>query len=124
MKREIDELLSKFSPEIKELYIKLRDIIYSVAEPDEELWARLPSYYAGERFVRLIPFKDHINVEAAAVLQHKDDLQGYKITPKGMLQIYLWAAYSKGFADGNFQRNAELKWRREGLIYEKDGNED
>lgn len=34
------------------------------------------------------------------------------------------AAYSKGFTDWNFQRNAELKWRREGLIYEKDGNED
>ncbi len=89
MKREIDELLGKFSTEIKELYIKLRDVIYSVAEPDEELWARLPSYYVGEKFVRLIPFKDHINIEAAAIPCHKDGLAGYKITPKGMLQIFI-----------------------------------
>ena len=89
MKKEIDELLGKFSPEIKELYIKLRDIIYSVAEPGEELWARLPSYYAGEKFVRLIPFKDHINIEAAAINGYKDELCGYKVTPKGMLQIFV-----------------------------------
>ncbi len=54
----------------------------------EKLWAKLPSYYAGEKFVRLIPFKDHINVEAAAVVSHGDELSGYKITPKGMLQIF------------------------------------
>ncbi len=89
MKREIDELLGKFSPEIKELYIRLRDIIYSVAEPDEELWARLPSYYAGEKFVRLIPFKDHINIEASAIKNHAEELVGYKVTPKGMLQIFV-----------------------------------
>ncbi len=53
------------------------------------MWAKLPSYYAGESFVRLIPFKDHINIEAHAVVQHKEELTGYKITPKGMLQIYL-----------------------------------
>lgn len=53
------------------------------------MWAKLPSYYVGEYFVRLIPFKDHINIEAQTVNQHKDDLEGYKITPKGMLQIYI-----------------------------------
>ena len=39
--------------------------------------------------MRLIPFKDHINIEARAVIQHKEELACYKITPKGMLQIYL-----------------------------------
>ena len=39
--------------------------------------------------MRLIPFKDHINVEANAIIQHKDELSDYKITPKGMLQIYV-----------------------------------
>lgn len=39
--------------------------------------------------MRLIPFKDHINIEAQAVIQHKEELAGYKITPKGMVQIYL-----------------------------------
>ena len=39
--------------------------------------------------MRLIPFKDHINIEAQAVIQHKEALAGYKITPKGMVQIYV-----------------------------------
>ena len=39
--------------------------------------------------MRLIPFKDHINVEAKAVIQHEEELARYKITPKGMVQIYL-----------------------------------
>ena len=53
------------------------------------MWAKLPSYYIGEAFVRLIPFKDHINIEAQAAIQHKEELEGYKFTPKGMVQIYL-----------------------------------
>ena len=66
----------------------MRDIIYSVSPTAEEkLWAKLPSYYSGERFVRLIPFKDHINIEAAAIMGHRDELTGYSVTPKGMLQI-------------------------------------
>jgi len=39
--------------------------------------------------VRLIPFKDHINVEACAAIKYKQELTGYKITPKGMVQIYV-----------------------------------
>lgn len=53
------------------------------------MWAKIPSYYVGKSFVRLIPFKDHINVEAFFILNHKEELTGYKITPKGMLQIFL-----------------------------------
>ncbi|MBP0956277.1 MAG: hypothetical protein J5997_02805 [Oscillospiraceae bacterium] len=53
------------------------------------MWAKIPSYYVGKSFVRLIPFKDHINIEAQAVIQHKEGLSGYKITPKGMLQMFL-----------------------------------
>ncbi|GLB32449.1 hypothetical protein LAD12857_43720 [Lacrimispora amygdalina] len=40
-------------------------------------------------FVRLTPFKDHINIEDAALLSHKAELEQYKMTPRGMLQIYL-----------------------------------
>lgn len=43
----------------------------------------------GQAFVRLIPFKDHLNIEAWAVALHREELSDYKITPKGMLQIYL-----------------------------------
>lgn len=53
------------------------------------MWAKLPSYYVNESYVRLIPFQDHINVQAKAVPDHREDLTAYKITPKGMLQIGL-----------------------------------
>ncbi len=73
------------------MYNILRKLIYesSPSEPQETMWAKIPSYYVDESFVRLIPFKDHIKTEAKAVFEHKDALAGYKITPKGMLQIFL-----------------------------------
>ncbi len=91
MNAQVKEYLEKYPGEIIDLYNQLRQIIFdSVScEPEETMWARLPSYYVGESFVRLIPFKDHINIEAQAVIQHKEQLTGYKITPKGMVQIYL-----------------------------------
>ena len=36
--------------------------------------------------MRLIPFKDHINIEAQAA-QHGEELAGYKFTPKVMVQV-------------------------------------
>ena len=73
------------------MYNNIRQIILDSvsSEPEETLWAKLPSYYVGETFVRLIPFKDHINIEANAISEYKDVLSGYKVTPKGMLQIFL-----------------------------------
>ena len=91
MNEQVKDYIDKYSSEIIDMYNNLRQIIFdSVScEPEETLWAKLPSYYVGETFVRLIPFKDHINIEAQAVMQHKEELAGYKITPKGMVQIYL-----------------------------------
>ena len=91
MDRQITELLENHPPEVKKIYDKLRQIVFESAGEavEEKLWARLPSYYVGEKFVRLIPFKDHINVEASAIQERKDELCDYKITPKGMLQIYV-----------------------------------
>lgn len=91
MNAQITEYLNRYPDDIRQLYESLRKLICSVVpgEPVETLWAKLPSYYVGDSFVRLIPFKDHINVEASAVLQHQAELNGYKITPKGMLQIFL-----------------------------------
>lgn len=91
LEKEIKEYLVKYSAEINSLYMKLRETVYSGAscEIEEKMWAKLPSYYVGEKFVRLIPFKDHINVEARKIVDYKDELDGYKITPKGMLQIYV-----------------------------------
>ena len=91
MNVQIKDYIDKYPSEIIDMYNNLRQMIFdSVScEPEETLWAKLPSYYVGESFVRLIPFKDHINIEAGAVIQYKEELAGYKITPKGMVQIYL-----------------------------------
>lgn len=91
MNENVKEYIDKFSIEVRELYAQLRSIVYdSVSqEIEEKLWAKLPSYYVGDVFVRLIPFKDHINIEAFGVALHIRELDGYKVTPKGMLQIYL-----------------------------------
>lgn len=91
MNEQVKDYIDKYPSEIIDMYLNLRKMIFeSVScELEETLWAKLPSYYVGESFVRLIPFKDHINIEAQAVIQHKEELACYKITPKGMLQIYL-----------------------------------
>ena len=91
MNEQVQEYLNRYPDEIVRLFCELRTLIFdSVSlEPRETLWAKLPSYSVGESFVRLIPFKDHINVEAKAISAHKDALTGYKTTPKGMLQVFL-----------------------------------
>ncbi len=91
MNQDIQNLIEKYSKDIQLLFTELRElVIKSVpSEIEEKLWAKLPSYYTGKNFVRIIPFKDHINIEATAILEHKSQLEIFKITPKGMLQIYL-----------------------------------
>lgn len=56
-------------------------------EVEEKLWAKLPSIYCGKNYVRIIPFKDHINIEANGMMAYRGQLEGYQFTPKGMLQI-------------------------------------
>lgn len=90
MNSEVKNYIEKYSVEIQEMFIALRRVIkQSIAnEIEEKLWAKLPSYYIGDRFIRLIPSKDHINIEAVAIMEYKKELEGFKITPKGMLQVY------------------------------------
>lgn len=90
MKEEILNYIESFDEKTKERFNMLYELIYesSTKSIDEKLWAKLPSFYVEDKFVRIIPFKDHINVEAKAVLSHKDELSEYKITPKGMLQVF------------------------------------
>lgn len=91
MNENIQNYIEKYSEEIQALFSKIRELIIKSVpcELEEKLWAKLPSFYIDDKFVRLIPFKDHINIEAAGIIEHKPQLQQYKITPKGMLQIYL-----------------------------------
>ena len=88
---QVKEYIEKYPTEIKEMFCNLRQLVFDSAscKPEETLWAKLPSYCVGESFVRLIPFKDHINIEAQAIIRHKEEFAEYKITPKGMLQLYL-----------------------------------
>ena len=91
MSEQIKTYLEKYPQEIFDMFTALRQLIFDSvsAELTETMWAKMPSYYNGDKVVRLITFKDHINVEASGVIQHKDKLADYKITPKGMLQIYV-----------------------------------
>ena len=91
MNEQIKTHMEKYPKEVSDLFCKLRQIIFksTACDLNETLWAKIPSYYLGDSFVRLIPFKDHINIEAKEIIKYKDELSGYKITPKGMLQIYL-----------------------------------
>lgn len=91
MDENIQNYIEKYSKEVQALFSEIRELIIKSVpcEPEEKLWAKLPSFYIDDKFVRLIPFKDHINIEAAAIAAHRSQLKQYKITPKGMLQIYL-----------------------------------
>ncbi|TCL55199.1 hypothetical protein EDD76_11639 [Kineothrix alysoides] len=91
MDKAIQDYMEKYSEEVQALFTEVRELIIKSVpdEVEEKLWAKLPSFYVGNKFVRIIPFKDHINIEAAAVIEYKAQLERYKITPKGMLQIYL-----------------------------------
>lgn len=91
MNTDIKNYIEKYDVDIQNLFLQLRQLIFqSVScEIEEKFWAKLPSYYVCGKFIRIIPFKDHINVEAKAVIEHKNQLEGFKITPKGMMQIYL-----------------------------------
>lgn len=90
MKEDISCYLDNYNEETKQRFNVLYELLMlsTTREVIEKLWAKLPSYYVGDRFVRLIPFKDHINIEAKAIPFYKDKLTEYKVTPKGMLQLY------------------------------------
>ena len=61
MPQEIEQYLEKYPEEIVMLFLKIRDVIFLIDGIiiEEKMWAKIPSYYYGERFVRIIPFKDH-----------------------------------------------------------------
>lgn len=90
MNTNITTYIENFPKEIQEIFIEIYDLInkYTI-NVEEKLWAKLPSFYIDENFIRLIPFKDHINIEAKAIKNYADMLTDYKLTPKSMLQIYI-----------------------------------
>ena len=89
MLQEIEQYLEKYPQEIVLLFLKIRGVVFSTEDVsiEEKMWAKLPSYYCGDKFVRIIPFKDHINIEAEGLSRHACEFEGCKYTTKGMLQI-------------------------------------
>ena len=90
MSEDLFSYLETYEEETRERFHILYQLIYKSTSCtiNEKLWTKLPSFYVEDHFIRLIPFKDHINIEAKAVLSHREKLSNYKITPKGMLQIF------------------------------------
>lgn len=91
MNEQIQNHIDQYNDHIRSYFTQIREQIFQSTshEIEEKLWAGLPSFYLGEKFIRIIPFKDHLNIEATAIITHKDDLKSYRLTPKGMLQIFL-----------------------------------
>ncbi len=91
MNEAIKAYIDTYPETIQSMFCELRTLLMeSVPCPiTEAMWAKLPSYSVGDAFVRLIPFKDHLNIEAQAIPAHRDALTGYKLTPKGMLQVFV-----------------------------------
>lgn len=86
---DFESLLCHHSTDVIELFNKLSKIIKDSikVELEEKIWAKMPSFYYEDRFVRLIPFKKHINIEAKAIKNNLKKLSNYIITPTGMLKI-------------------------------------
>ena len=84
------ELLEKYPVEIRELFSTLEDIVMTnvSAKIEPKVWAKLPSFYVGDKFVRLIPFKDHLNVQAEAIPKNKALFKDYKLSKRGMLHLH------------------------------------
>jgi hypothetical protein len=89
MNDNIEKYMATFDEHTKQRFGILYDLILDSTSKvvEEKLWAKLPSIYCGNNYVRLIPFKDHINIEAKGMMAYQDKLKGYRFTPKGMLQI-------------------------------------
>jgi len=89
MNDSIVKFLEPFDEHTRQRFKILYDLILESTSQvvEEKLWAKLPSIYCGNNYVRLIPFKDHINIEAKGIMAYQDKLEGYRFTPKGMLQI-------------------------------------
>lgn len=87
-------IINNYPQPIQTMFQTIRDLIFISLEHEktghieEKLWAKLPSYYVEDRFIRIIPFKDHLNIEAD-FHPFKEQLSAYKMTPKGMMQLYV-----------------------------------
>ena len=86
---EITEYFAKYSKEKIERLEIVRSLIHdNSSEISEKMWSKVPCFYNNKINIVLRVFDSHFNFITDSVLKYKDELTDYKITPKGMLQIY------------------------------------
>jgi uncharacterized protein YdhG (YjbR/CyaY superfamily) len=86
---EITKYFAKYEPEKKVRLETIRTLIHeNIPGINEKMWTKVPCFYTDKMSIVIRVFGDHINFFTDSVLQHKDEFLEYKITPKGMLQIF------------------------------------
>lgn len=86
---EITEYFAKYEPEKVERLEIIRTLIHEcIPEINEKMWTKVPCFYTDNVTFVIRVFGDHINFITDKVIQYKDELVEYKITPKGMLQLF------------------------------------
>jgi hypothetical protein len=90
MSKDVLMYVSAFPTPIQSRYEQLRQLLFQV-EPNIEpyLWAGVPTFQTTNRFVRFILFKDHININTSLGISILELKPPYKVTPKGMVQLFL-----------------------------------
>lgn len=96
--KDLNEYYHNLNQLGKDMYNQLRSLIRQ-ENPlvSETLFVSNPYYYLKQYeaikpharpSIMLVFFKDHVNIFAHAINQYRSELQIYKITDKGTLQIY------------------------------------
>lgn len=84
----IEEYLGKFDASVRTRFYEIQSILLECGAKEGRLWAGLPSFYAGDRVIRVLVFGDHVNVESPHAIDFQSLLPEYRFTPKGMLQLF------------------------------------
>ena len=87
--QEITAYFLKYEAEKIERLETIRTLIHeNIPEINEKMWTKVPCFYTDKSSIVIRVFDDHINFVSDTVVQFKDELSEYIITPKGMLQIF------------------------------------
>jgi hypothetical protein len=90
MPNDVAHYVSLFPSSIQERYLQLVALLESndiYIEP--YLWAGVPTFQTSNRYVRFILFKDHININTSLGISILELKPPYKVTPKGMVQLFV-----------------------------------
>lgn len=89
MTKHIESYINPFPSLIQERYHQLVELLVSI-EPTllPYIWAGVPTFQKDNHYVRFILFKDHININTSLGISVNELKPNYKITPKGMVQVF------------------------------------